>query len=83
MMLVFRNVGQMRKVAERTDDLNALSMREAVQHSLEFVPRGFILVAMEAYRGLANALNDCKNSLAFLAADRITKNAAEKPDIVA
>src|SRR5262249_52397352 len=82
-MLVFRNVGKMRKVAERTDDLDALSMREAVQHRLELVPRGFILVAMEAYRGLANALNDCKNSLAFLAANRITKNAAEKPDIVA
>jgi hypothetical protein len=38
---------------------------------------------MEAYRGLANALNDCKNGLAFLATDRIAKNAAEKPDIVA
>jgi hypothetical protein len=57
-------------------------MREAIQCRLELVPRGFILVAVEADRGAANALNDCENRLAFLAADRIAKNAAEKPDIV-
>src|SRR5437868_14216971 len=57
-------------------------MREAIQCRLELVPRGFIFVAVEADRASANALNDCENRLAFLAADRIAKNAAEKPDIV-
>src|SRR5437763_12940679 len=57
-------------------------MREAIQCRLELVSRGFIFVAVEADRASANALNDCENRLAFLAADRIAKNAAEKPDIV-
>ena len=82
-MLVFGDVGEMRKVAESADDLDTLTMREAIQCRLELVPRGFIFVAVEADRGPANALNDCENRLAFLAADRIAKNAAEKTDIVA
>jgi hypothetical protein len=46
------------------------------------MPRGFIFVAVEADRGLANVLNDREDGLAFLAADRVAKNAAEKTDIV-
>ena len=82
-MLVFGDVGEMRKVAECADDLDALTMREAIQCRLELVPRGFIFVAVEADRGPTNVLNDCENRLAFLDADSIAKNAAEKTDIVA
>jgi hypothetical protein len=39
-------------------------------------------VAVEADRGPANTLNYCEDRLAFLAADRITEDAAEKTDIV-
>src|SRR5258706_299079 len=56
-MLVFGDVGELRKVAESADDLDALTMREAIQCRLELVPRGFIFVAVEADRGPANALN--------------------------
>jgi hypothetical protein len=50
----------------------------------ELVPRGFIFFAVEADRGPANVnvLNDREDRLAFLAAHRIAKNTAEKPDIV-
>ena len=82
-MLIFGDVGQMRKVAESADDLDTLIMREAIQCRLELVARGFIFVAVEADRGPANALDDCENRLAFLAADRIAENASEKADIVA
>src|SRR5262245_25510885 len=82
-MLVFGDVGELRKVAESADDLDVSTMREAIQCRLELVPRGFIFVAVETDRGLANALHDCENRLAFLAADRIAKNAAEKADILA
>jgi len=82
-MLVFGDVGKLRKVAESADDLDALTMREAIQCRGELAPRGFIFVAVETDRGLANALNDYENKLAFLAADRIAKNAAEKTDILA
>ena len=49
----------------------------------QLASRGFIFVAVETDRGLANALNDCENRLAFLAAYRIAKNAAEKADVLA
>ena len=42
-----------------------------------------IFVAVEANRGPPNMLDDCEDKLAFLAADRIAENAAEKADIVA
>jgi hypothetical protein len=81
-MLVFGDVGELRKVAESADDLDALTMPKAIQCRFELVPRPFIFVAVEADRGAANVLNDREDSLAFLAAHRITKNAAEKTDIV-
>jgi hypothetical protein len=81
-MLVFGDVGELRKVAEGTDDLDIFTMREAIQCRLELVPRGFIFFAVEADRGPANVLNDREDRLAFLAADRIAKNAAKKTDIV-
>ena len=77
-MLVFGDVHEMRKVAEGADDLDTLTMREAIQCRLKLVPRGFIFVAVEADRGPAN----CENRLAFLAADRIAKNTAEKTGIL-
>jgi len=55
---------------------------ERIQYRFEFLPRGFIFVAVEADRGPANLLNDCENGLAFLAAHRIAKNAAEQTNIV-
>ena len=65
-MLVFGDVGEMRKVAESADDLDTLTVREAIQCRLELVPRGFIFVAVEADRGPANVFNDFENRLAFL-----------------
>ena len=81
-MLVFGDVGELRKVAESADDLDVLTMREAIQCCFEFVPRGFIFFAAEADRVAANVLNDGEDRFAFLAAHRIAKNAAEKTDIV-
>src|SRR6516162_4117287 len=81
-MLVLGDVGKLRKVAESADDLDVLTMREAIQCRFELVPRGFIFFAVEADRGLADVLNDLEHRLAFLAAHRIAKNAAEKTDIV-
>src|SRR5262245_13959419 len=81
-MLVFGDVGQLRKVAESADDLDALTMREAIQCRFELVPRGFIFFAVEADRGPANVLDDREDRLAFLGAHGIPKNAAEQTDIV-
>src|SRR6516162_3233876 len=81
-MLVFGDVGELRKVAESADDLDVSSMREAIQRRFELVPRGFIFFAVEADRGLADVLDDREHGLAFLAAHGIAKNAAEQTDIV-
>src|SRR5262245_7763992 len=81
-MLVFGDVGELRKVAESADDLDVLTMREAIQCCFKLVPGRFIFFAVEADRGSANVLNDREDRLAFLAADRIAKNAAKKTDIV-
>ena len=80
-MLVFGDVGELRKIAESADYLDALIMREAIQCRLELVPRSFIFVAVETDRGLANVLDDCENRRAFLTPDRIAKNAAKKTRI--
>src|SRR6266498_3813150 len=45
-MLVFGYVGELRKVAESADDLDALTMREVIQYRIELMPRGFIFVAV-------------------------------------
>src|ERR1700730_18837214 len=81
-MLVFGDVGELRKVAKSADDLNVLTMREAIQCRFELAPCGFIFFAVEADRGPAGVLHDREDRLAFLAAHRIAKNAAEKTDIV-
>jgi hypothetical protein len=81
-MLIFGDVGELRKVAESADDLDVLSMREAIQCRFEFVPRGFIFLAVEADRVAANMLNNREDRLAFLATHRIAKDAAEQTNIV-
>jgi hypothetical protein len=81
-MLIFGDVGELRKVAESPDDLDVLTMREAIQCRFEFVPRGFIFFAVKADRVAANVLNEREDRLAFLAAHRIAKNAAEQTNIV-
>jgi hypothetical protein len=81
-MLVFGDVGELRKVAESADDLDVLTMREAIQRGFELVPRGFIFFAVEADRVAANVLNDLEDRLAFLGSHRIAKNAAEQTNIV-
>src|SRR5215475_9213323 len=81
-MLIFGDIGELRKVAESADDLDVLAMREAIQYRFEFLPRGFIFIAVKADRGPANLLNDRENGLAFLAAHRIAKNASEQTNIV-
>ena len=60
-----------------------LAVRQAVQRRLELAARGFVLVAVEADRGLADALDDLEDRLALLAADRVAEDAAEQPDVIA
>ena len=83
MVLVLGQVRQMREIAVGPDDLVGASARQAVQDRLELTPGDLILVAMEADRGLADALDDLEDRFPLLLADRVAENASQKPDIVA
>ena len=83
MVLVLGQVRQMREIAVGPDDLVGASARQAVQDRLELAAGDLILVAMEADRGLADALDDLEGRLALLLANRVAENASQKPDVVA
>ena len=60
------------------------SRRQAVERSLRARARAFcVLVAVEADRGLADALDDVEDRLALLVAHRVAEDAAEQADVVA
>ena len=82
-MLVLGDVGEVREVAEGADDLDGLAARQAVQRRFELAPRRVVLVAVEADRRLADALDDVEDRLAFLLADRVAEDPAEQADVVA
>src|SRR5688572_3454331 len=81
-VLVLRDVGQVRKIAEGADDLGGSFDREPVQHGFELQARGLILVAMEADRGFSDALDGLEDVVAFLGADRVAEYPAKQPDVL-
>ena len=83
MVQVLGDVGEVREVAEGADDPGGLLGRQAVEQGLELVPRGLVLVAMEADGGLADALDQGEHGLAFLGPYRVAEDGAEQADVVA
>src|SRR5271154_5778041 len=81
-VLVLRDIGEMREIAEGADDLKRFPRRQIVQSGFQVATRGNILVATEADRILANILNGFENLLAILLAYRVAKDPAEQPDVV-
>ena len=80
---ILSDVGEVREVAEGADNPGRLAWRQAVQQTFQFPPRCFILVAVEADGGLADALDQAKHRLAFLAAYGVAEDAAEQTDVLA
>jgi hypothetical protein len=82
MVLVFGNIGQMRKIAEGAHHLQRLHMLKAAEQIGEFLPRCKIVVAMETDRQQANALYQCKGVLSLLIAQRVAEYAAKQADVL-
>ncbi len=82
-VLVLGDVGEMRKIAEGADDLVRLGARQAIHDLAEFAPRGIVLVAAEAYRGLADLFDDVEDPLALLLAHGVAEDPAEEPRVLA
>ena len=56
---------------------------EAVERRVKLAPRAGLVVAMEADRGLADALDEIEDLAAFLLAHGVAEQAAEQADVVA
>src|ERR1700738_3090314 len=82
-VLVLGDVGQMREIAKCADDPDGLVVGEAADDRLEFLTRRSLGVAMEPQRGLADALDNSEDLIAFLGADGFAEDTAEQPDVVA
>src|SRR5208282_3642726 len=82
-MLVFCDVGEMRKVAVGADDRERLLGVEAVERRFELPPRADLVVAMEADRGLPDLLDQLEHLFALLLAHGVAEDSAEQADVVA
>ena len=82
-VLVLGDVGEVRKIPEGADDLARLLARQPVHDLAELTPRGFVLVAAKADRGLADLFDDVEDALALLLAHRVAEDAAEQPCVLA
>ena len=82
LVLIFREIGEMREIAVGANDLYGLRRCQRAQDSFELSARFLVAVAMEAYRGLTNELDQVENFLALLIAHRIAKNTSQKPNVV-
>ena len=82
-VLVLGDIGQMREIAERAHDRERLVVVEAVERRGEFAPRAGLVVAVEADRGLPDALDEIEGLGALLLAHGVAENASEQADVVA
>src|SRR6516164_6763197 len=73
----------MRQIAKRADDPNDLVVGEAADDRLEFLTRHRLGIAMKPQRGLADALDNSEDLIAFLGADGFAEDATKKPYVVA
>jgi len=82
-LLIFGDVGEVRKIAERPYDLDRAIVRQAVEGDFEFPARGGIAVPSESKRILADALDRRKDCLALLLAHGFAKHPPDKANVVA
>ncbi len=80
-VLIFRNVGEMREIAERAHDTHGFGDRHAVENDLEFPSRQFVVIAMETDGGLPDTLDEVENVRPFLLSHGVAENAPETTNI--
>ena len=73
----------MREVPVSAHDSGGLCAGQRRNHLFQRAPRVMIGLTVEAQRGLADPLDCFEDVLAFLLADRFTKDSAKQPDVVA
>ncbi len=81
-VLILRNVGQVREIAEGADDLNGRQTRQAGQDHVQFGARALILVAVEANRGLADTLDKFEDRFALLSPHSVAQHTPEQANVI-
>src|SRR5215471_135592 len=82
-MLVLGDIGEMREMCEGADHLDGAVARQAVQGGDQFGARGFVIVASELDRNLADALHRGEDRVSLLLANGLAEDSAEQPDVLA
>jgi len=81
MVAVFRDVGQVREVAEGPDHADRLVARQVLQQAVEHPPGAGILLQPVGHRQPAHALDQLERFAAILLANHVTQDPAQQPDI--
>ena len=81
-MPVFRNVGQVRKIAERANHTHRLIPAQVLQQAVQGAAGLGVALKPVGHRELAHALDQLEGVLALLLADHFAENAAEQADIL-
>ena len=82
-MLILRDVGEVREVAVCAHDRERLVGAETVQSRLELAPRADFVVAMEPDRGLPDLLDQLEGLFPLLLAHRVAEDSAKQADVFA
>ena len=82
-LLVLRDIGEMREIGKSAHDLDRCVAREAVEGRFQFRSRGVVVITAELDRDLTNALYSREYSLTLLLADDIAQKAAEQTNVLA
>ena len=82
-VLVLGDVGQMRKEAVGANDMDGLSVRQAIQGAFKFAAGSVVLGAMESDGRLTDMLDDAEDCLSLLLAHGIAEDPPKQPDVVA
>ncbi len=77
MVLVFRNIGQVRKIGKRPNDRNRLITSQFFQQFVQFGAGLRIGLAPKTHGGLANGFHHVENGFAFLVAQHVTQQATK------
>ena len=82
LVLVFRDVGEVREIAEGAHDLDGAVVGQAVEHGFELAPRRGVALAPEGDRDLPDALDRRVDGFALLLADGVAEHAPDQTDVV-
>ena len=81
-MVVFRDVGQMREIAEGARHLHGLLQRQVLQQFGQGLAGAFVITDAVGHRQLADALHQFVHGFAFLLANHVAQQFAQQADIV-